>query len=389
MSTVLSSRIVRGLLGGIVAVLGLVVASEHTAHAYPQYQFSKGGGAQACVECHYAPAGGGLLNDMGTETLGDLSSRGGDARFLNGSVTPPSWLALGGEFRVAGGVTGRGDYGPTIAPALIPMQADLMARAVVGDFSFVATAGLRGSPGGADAFSFLGSSEHYLMWKDSSKPYGFYVRAGRFMAPYGLRLVEHPAYTQRYTGNDTFAETYGASVGYIQPGYEVHLTGFVHDFLRDPVEHGDGGALYAEKRLTNSFSLGVQGRYAKSTDESRTQGGITAKQWIEGANLMLQGQADLIHQDLNDGTGASRNQLASYVLASYFAMPGWSYDVGVGYYNEDMHVQHLDREAFDINLHYIPWPHFEFILSTRVETLSFGNGGPTSGYGILQLHYHL
>ena len=373
---------------GLIAVATLVLGAR-VAAAYPQYQFSKGGGAQACVECHYAPAGGGLLNDMGVETLGDLSSNSGDPRFLNGVWTPPSWLTLGGDFRVAAGDFGRTDYGPSASFAFIPMEADLRARVALGDFSLVVTAGLRGDPGGADALSEFGSSEHYLMWKDAGKPYGFYARVGRFMAPYGLRLVEHPAYTQRYTGNDTFAETYGASVGIIEPGYEIHLTGFVHDFLRDPVEHGNGGALYAEKRLTNAMSIGVSGRYATDSDESRAQGGITAKTWIESWNLMIQDQVDVIHQDINDGTGASRNQLAAYVLMSWFAKPGWSYDVGLGHFNEDLHVQGLDREAFDINIHYKPWPHFEFILSTRLQAIAWGTGGPTSEYALLQLHYHL
>ena len=369
--------------------LAMLVLGVRVASAYPQYQFSKGGGAQACVECHYSPAGGGLLNDMGVETLGDLASRGGDARFLNGVWTPPSWLSLGGDFRIAAGGFGRTEYGPTFSPTVIPMEADLRARVALGDFSLVATAGLRGESGGSDSLSALGSSEHYLMWKDADKPYGFYARVGRFMAPYGLRLVEHPAYTVRYTGNDTFAETYGASIGLVEPGYEVHLTGFVHDFWRDPVEHGDGGALYAEKRLTNAMSIGVSGRYATDSDESRTQGGITAKTWIDRWNLMFQDQVDFIHQDIKDGTGASRNQVAAYVLMSWFAAPGWSYDVGVGHFNEDLHVQGLDRQAFDVNVHYVPWPHFEFILSTRIQAIDWGAGGPTSGYGLLQLHYHL
>ena len=46
-----------------LSLLLLFVAGS--AHAYPQFQLSTG--AQRCNECHFAPAGGGLLNAYGRE----------------------------------------------------------------------------------------------------------------------------------------------------------------------------------------------------------------------------------------------------------------------------------------------------------------------------------
>ena len=85
----------------------LIVAMPAVARAYPQFQFATG--SVRCNECHLAPAGGGLLDDYGRQEAGDTISAGGDGGLLHGLVTPPSWLALGGDARVAGLVQDDGD----------------------------------------------------------------------------------------------------------------------------------------------------------------------------------------------------------------------------------------------------------------------------------------
>ena len=53
------------LLGAIVLVLTWVAAPN--AHAYPHFQFSSD--TDSCSTCHYAPAGGGLINGWGRDTM--------------------------------------------------------------------------------------------------------------------------------------------------------------------------------------------------------------------------------------------------------------------------------------------------------------------------------
>jgi hypothetical protein len=86
------------------------------------------------------------------------------------------------------------------------------------------------------------------------------------------------------------------AVEYVDPGWEAHVTGFVHDPIQDPIERGDGAAAYVEKRLGNRVSLGVEGRYAHSADDARTAGGITAKYWLEPAKLLFELEGQVIHQ---------------------------------------------------------------------------------------------
>jgi len=130
-------------LAGLAAIAILVVAAERTAAAYPQWQLTSG--AVRCNECHYGPGGGGLINSYGRDAIGDqLSTFGGDGAFLHGKVSPPRWLALGGDVRGAFVTNGVQDPNGTTVAAF-PMQADVGGRvALPRGFSLLATLGYLG-----------------------------------------------------------------------------------------------------------------------------------------------------------------------------------------------------------------------------------------------------
>ena len=93
-------------LAASAAFLAVIAATERTASAYPQWQLSSG--SARCNECHYAPAGGGLITTYGRDAIGsELSTFEGNGAFLHGKVSPPAWLAVGADLRgafVANGV---------------------------------------------------------------------------------------------------------------------------------------------------------------------------------------------------------------------------------------------------------------------------------------------
>src|SRR5262249_5473131 len=103
-------------------VAGALLAWSGEAGAYPQFQFSSG--PTRCNQCHYAPAGGGLLTSWGRDEAGDTISLAGDGALLHGAWTPPSWLGLGGDFRLA---FIDNDVGGPESPeqAVFPMQLDV------------------------------------------------------------------------------------------------------------------------------------------------------------------------------------------------------------------------------------------------------------------------
>src|SRR5450432_1341206 len=259
-------------LAAFLSTVVMLVLGASDAHAYPQWQLSSG--ATRCNQCHYAPAGGGLLNSYGRDADGDeLSTFVGNGAFLHGLVTLPAFLAIGADLRGALVVEYVQDPIHGTTPHVFPMQADLSARAALpAGLSVYATGGLRGRVRTGGPFvptqnyqpistSELISREHWAMWQPEAQ--GPYVRAGRFFAPFGLRFAEHILYVRRDLGFNQLQESYNIAGGYLFPTWELHLTAFAPDFVRHIGSEEKGLAGYFERRLfDDTVALAGQTRYA-------------------------------------------------------------------------------------------------------------------------------
>jgi hypothetical protein len=370
----------------------LVVAGVHTAHAYPQYQLARD---QMCASCHLSPAGGNLLNENGYAVAEGVSQLGTAPEFMYGKIPTPSWLALGGDFRGATGYLKT----PENVLATFPMQIELYAAATLpSGLSLHLTFGPRPSTVGNEAATHVWGREDYLMWQQKpGETEGLYVRAGRFMPVIGLRLAEHTVYTRRYGGTALWAETYGLAAEYVTQKLEVHATGFIKDPLLDTPEHYSGGAGYVELRPTETLAVGAETMVEVSKADKRYRGGLTSKLYVPSADLLLQGELQLVNQviDSPDGRGAPV-QFVSYLLASRMLGEFLLLDVGFGHFDPSMKlgskhpgVAGDERTCVDLNFHYFTTSHVEFVLNSRYESIGFGDGGKPGAYAILQMHYRL
>ena len=387
-------------LCALAATFGLIALCGR-ASAYPQFQFSSG--TNRCSQCHYSPAGGGLITSWGRDESGDTISLGGDGAFLHGLWAPPSWLALGADVRLA---VLRNDVGGPESPEVdfFPMQADLYGRFAFGDqVSLYLEGGVRGDTRPADSsiggrIDAIGdrfiSREHYLMWRPSAT--GFYLRAGRFFAPYGLRFVEHTYYVRRYTGYDLYDETYTVSGGYVGDEWELHASLFTPPpaSFPDPLQsvglRETGGAVYAEKRFAAMSAVALQGRVGTSREAARYEGGAVGKLWIEQARVLFLGEGDLIHEQLS-AASFSENQCVSYLGATYFPVRGLMAGVAYERYQEDLSVARTARNGFDAEVNFFPSAHFELLLFAQYQIIGSGaaSDGPSASLVMLQLHYYL
>ena len=365
-------------LGFVAAVLTLV---SGTARAYPQFQMSRD---QTCTGCHFSPAGGGLLNENGLATAEGISQFGTAPEFFYGKIPTPGFLALGGDLRAATGYVAS----PEKLATAFPMQADVYARAALpAGLSVYVNVGARPPQVGNENTTFAWSREHFVTWQQNpGENNGLYVRLGRFMPVFGLRFVEHPIYTRRLGGTPLYGETYGLAVEYVQPKYEVHVTGFIKDPIIDTPEHSNGAAAIAEYRLTERFSVGAETMYTQSVDDKKIRVGAVGKLLLP-FDTLLQFEGQFMNQ-LIEPRGAPK-QIVAYLLASKPLDPGLLIDVGLGYFNENVAIKQLDREAFDLNFHWFATSHVELIFTGRLEMLAFGSGGSNAGYALGQLHYRL
>jgi hypothetical protein len=373
----------RALAGvGVVAVFAVLGALAGRAEAYPQFQLSRD---QTCTGCHVSPAGGGLLNENGLTTAETISQWGTPAGFFYDKFPTPAWLMLGGDLRGASGYV----QSPEKLVASFPMQIEAYGRAALGaGLSLQVDVGAREAESGKEASTHVWSREHYLTWQQRpGENAGLYVRAGRFMPVFGLRLAEHPTYIRRWGGTPLYGETYGAAVEYIDPQFEVHATGFVKDPILDTPEHSNGGAVLGELRLSPRLSVGAEGMYTQSVDDKKFRIGALAKLYLEQPDLLLQFEGQFMNQ-LIEPRGAPK-QIIAYLIASRSLGSAFLLDLGFGFFHENIQITGLHREAIDLNVHWFSTSHIEAIVTGRFETLAFGSGGANAGYALVQLHYRL
>ncbi|HEX3758093.1 MAG TPA: hypothetical protein VHW23_05285 [Kofleriaceae bacterium] len=374
-----SARTVATLAALAVAMLAVAAGD---AEAYPQFQLSRD---QTCTGCHLSPAGGGLLNENGLTTAETISQWGTSPEFFYGKIPTPSWLVLGGDVRAASGYV----QSPEQLLASFPMQIEAYGRATFGGgVSLQVDLGARESQTGDEAATHVWSREHYLTWQQNPGTNGgLYVRLGRFMPVFGLRLAEHLTYIRRWGGTPLYGETYGLAVEYVDPKFEVHATGFIKDPIYDTPEHSNGAAAVGELRLSERFSVGAEGMYTSSDDDQKFRIGALAKLYLEEPAVLLQFEGQFMNQ-LIEPRGAPKQSIA-YLLASRFMTSAIMLDVGLGFFNENIQITKLHRECIDVNLHWFTTSHVEALFTGRFETLAFGAGGPSAGYALAQLHYRL
>lgn len=351
------------------------------AEAYPQLELGRD---RTCTGCHVSPAGGGLLGENGLATAEAISQWGTAPEFFYGKIPEPDWLMVGGDLRGAGGYV----QSPEKLLAAFPMQLEAYGRATLGNFSLQVDVGAREPQFGNEAATHVWSREHYLTWQQRpGESTGLYVRAGRFMPVFGLRLAEHLTYIRRWGGTPLYGETYGLAVEYIDPQFEVHATGFVADPIYDTPEHSSGGAALGELRVSEQLSLGAEGMFTRSDDEKKFRIGALARLDLPGPELLLQLEGQFMNQ-LIDPRGAPK-QIIAYLLASRFVSSAVLLDLGLGYFNENIQITQLHRESIDLNVHWFATSHVEALFTGRFETLAFGAAGPSAGYALAQLHYRL
>ncbi len=369
-----------------LVALAVILSAPSRADAYPQFQFALG--SERCSACHFAPGGGGLLNDFGRDESGDTLSGRGDGRFAHGAVTLPSWLALGADLRSA--LVGKqlADQEPELLA--FPMQADAYSRITLGPISINLTLGLngaaRGRTAGAAPLTYLASRQHYLGYESASG--AVTVRAGRFFPVFGVRSQDHTAYARRYLDQGTLEEPYALELGVSGEDWEGYLAGV----LGNPVPltgagaRASGATAYYERRFGASAVAG-NARLAVTDADRRITAGAIGKYWLAGPGLLAIAELDLQHQQFTT-TSDARVQLLAFAQLTKLILPGYMFGVAFQRWAPDLTLRGSSRNALQLDVQVFPWAHVEAHLLTRLEA----TGGDTTHpnlLALLQLHYYL
>lgn len=268
------------------------------ASAYPEFIGYKYG---SCLTCHYNGLGNGPLNDYGralwaSEIAGRLFSGGrsaeqlGEASGVLGSKPMPWWIRPGAKARY---LYLKQNPGGQSQSRSILMQAEANVALFFNQeqsLAFVASYGyvpvpyrLQGRATGADARTWI-SREHYLRWQSSENWWWYF---GKMDKVYGIRLVNHTAYSRTRTGLAMNDQAHGVVAHYIQPTWEVAVNAFAGDMFQTSDLRQVGSSIMAEYEYQEASRIGFSLLYSSNKYVGNRRAGVHLRKGFGNGSAAL------------------------------------------------------------------------------------------------------
>ena len=206
----------------VLVCLGVFVLGAERAHAFAE---NIRHGYVNCISCHVSPTGGGALTSYGRELSRELMStwgREGEQNWMY-AYEPSTRLALGGDVRNAYSYV---DNTTIRQGKWYFMQADVEGYANVLPEGKSQSLWVGGSLGiekknqNVENYDFL-TRRHWINYRPTDE---VSIRAGKFLANYGLNVPDHVAFFKRMTGRDQGSETYNAEIAWIGENWNAIAT---------------------------------------------------------------------------------------------------------------------------------------------------------------------
>lgn len=347
------------------------------AEAYPQYMAR---GEFNCMDCHYSPTGGGLVNQWGRQSrpvaLGPNDFMGADPDDWWGhddaSISPgdsSEWsFDVGGDARLLQ------VFGTT--PATIPMLLEVGGVVSHGSFqAYGSVAARQGTPGQP---VLAHSREHWLLYALSDD---WFARAGRFVVPFGLRTPDHTQYVREDFGLAQWGQTYGLELDWVRDDATFSAAAFLGDLIHDAAELQQRGAVARGTYVfDNKLEVGLSGLW--STNDAREGwAGSAHARWHIARRLYAMGEVAAQAQD-SKRTDANFQSTAFFVRAGYFVRPELDLHAEFGH-RQVADASLLARSRYTAGANWQLYHYLELIPQFGVETTEEID---TVYSGLLQLH---
>lgn len=367
--------------------------------AYPHYI---GHGYPSCMNCHYNPFGGGTVNDYGravsatalsADHLYPSSWDNEKTAYHSGFLfRPPTqkWVRTQINYRGFNIIRNPGS-GDVEKKEWITMQLDGRAVLKFGERDqLLFSAGLSytpkpASPGpGVKDESDIRSREYYVGFRPTPS---FGVYAGLMDKVYGIRIVEHIAYSRTYpqvTQND---QTHGVAFHYLTSEWEAGAHVFLGNLGQEEDIRMKGASLQVEKTFGSIHRIG--GSVMKSENEYLSlmaYSGQLRMSLKDGASF--QGEFGQVHKQSANGLV---DVVSRYGLLQTYLKPfrGVYFLTNVEYIKSD-----IESEEYTVRwgpaLQYMPIQRTEF----RLDLYNTRNFNPKTSVKdtwllLLQTHFWL
>lgn len=361
----------------LLLVIGLLFSSQ--AWSYPEFIGYK---YTSCLTCHYNGQGNGPINDYGralwaSEIAGKMFNKNksdealGEASGFLGKKPLPWWIRPG--------VKARGFYlmpnpgSPAATNRFILMQADANAAFFFDKdqkYTAVVSFGLYpDSPSGASNRKTTISREHYFRWQMNDKMWHYF---GKMDKVYGIRTVNHTAFSRARVGLDQNSQSHGYIFHYVKEHLEATFNFFLGDFMDDtPDLRQKGFSAMVEYDPAEAWRVGASFLSSKSDSgvENRRIGVHSKQGFGEGSSLLL--ELGMITDTAANGT--SKDGYYFFSQAMQRITRGYNIFVSGQGYKDEMVSSRPNNLKATIGLLMFPLQRYEFRIeaeNTRQTTNS-------------------
>ncbi len=288
----------RSTLGGLIFLSVCFVGQRSWSYAT-----FIGFGYTNCMTCHYNPHGNGQLNDYGRALFAseiaakpfwnknakdeDLAKQ---SSFLLQEPTPrkfhPSFKYR--ELYMAPSLGGNNSYKRYV------MQADLGFAFHFDEndkYIFVGSAGYTRLPVNSDIkegdwnYNLI-SREHYLRIQLNDTQF---LSVGLIDVAYGLRIVDHTAFSRKGIGLDQDSQTHGVLWNYFPDKWIIGVHAFAGNQFRDEISRLQGASATAEYEIKEKLTVGVSTLVGQTQVQKRTLLGVHSRVGVgKGSSLMTE-----------------------------------------------------------------------------------------------------
>lgn len=242
---------------------------------------------------------------------------------------------------------------------------------------------LQGLPGD-DTEEWI-SREHYLRWQASQD---LWLYLGMMDKVYGIRIVDHTAFSRSRVGLAQNDQSHGLVLQYIKSKWEASLNLFAGNMFQDADLRQQGASFLYEYELKNAWRVGVTGLYSNNKYIGNTRAGVLTRYGLgEGAALLV--ELGLLEDAVKGGESTQGYYLYSEAFQKLFR--GYHMFVTAQAYKRDLVGSQSDSVRTGLGVLAFPMARTElrFGLENNREFSASSETPPETWALLMQLHLSL
>ncbi|MBK7961927.1 MAG: hypothetical protein IPK04_12465 [Bdellovibrionales bacterium] len=251
-------------------------------------------------------------------------------------------------------------------------------------YTLVTSYGYNGNTlvGTAEPLSPWISREHYFRVQPRED---LLIYFGLLDKAYGLRIVDHTAFSRKFVGIAQNDQTHGIMAVYSSDPWEYTTHVFAGNLSQEESLRQKGISFIIEKDIKKMLRTGGSGMYSQNDYVAWTRGAIHSKYGFSKGNSLL-AEAGMIKNAPKSGTATS----GLYGLLETMSLieRGIHFLSQFEYYNETASTKSPDRTRWSLGFLMFPAPRWE-VRANVVNGRSISDGAVTNDQWSAQFQLHL